>query len=313
MEFRHVGASGLVVSSIGLGTNNLGIKLDADQSRAVVHAALDAGITLIDTSDSYGRSEERLGELIAGTRDDLVLATKFGMDVRRLGGDNGEDWGARGSRRYIRRAVESSLRRLRTEWIDLYQFHKPDPGTPILETLETLDDLVREGKVRYIAHSNFSGFLTADAQWTARAHRITPFIADQSRYSLLDRGVETELIPALQHYGMSLIPHSPLAGGLLSGKYRRGQPAPADSRVAVLRQQAVLTDPTFDRLEAIERFAADRERSMLEVALGWLVAQPVVASVVVGATSPSQLSDNLAAAEWRPSAEDLAELDASTR
>src|SRR5690348_635916 len=223
MEFRRLGNSGLVVSVVGLGTNNFGMKLDLEQSRAVVHAALDEGITLFDTADSYGKSEERLGDILQGKRDDIVLATKFGSDSRRRGNDNGEDWGARGSRRYVIRAVESSLRRLQTDWIDLYQLHRPDPATPIEETLSALTDLVRDGKVRYLGNSNFSGWQIADAEWIARTRGYERFISAQNEYSLLSRGIEDDLVPALEEYGIGLLPYFPLANGLLTGKYRRGE------------------------------------------------------------------------------------------
>ena len=247
MEFRHLGESGLVVSVVGLGTNNFGMKLDDGESREVVHAALDAGITLFDTADSYGASERRLGASLAGHRDDVIIATKFGGDVRNRGGDNGEDWGARGSRRYIRRAVESSLRALGTDWIDLYQLHRPDPVTPIEETLSALSDLVREGKVRYLGSSNFAGWQVADAQWIARDRGHERFISAQNDYSLLNRGVEDDLVPALEHYGIGLLPFFPLANGLLTGKYRRGEPAPAGSRLAAPGREATFAAARFRR------------------------------------------------------------------
>jgi aryl-alcohol dehydrogenase-like predicted oxidoreductase len=223
-SLRRLGNSGLAVSVVGLGTNNFGMKMDLEESRAVVHAALDHGINLFDTSDSYGDSEQRLGEILQGVRDDVLIATKFGSDVRRLGQDNGTDWGARGSRRYIRRAVENSLRRLRTDWIDLYQMHRPDPATPIEETLSVLDDLVHEGKVRYLGHSNFSGWQTADAEWVARTRHLERFISAQNEYNLLERTIEADLVPALEKYEIGLLPYFPLASGLLTGKYRRASP-----------------------------------------------------------------------------------------
>jgi aryl-alcohol dehydrogenase-like predicted oxidoreductase len=313
MSFRRLGSSGLAVSVVGLGTNNLGMKLDAEQSREVVHAALDAGITLFDTADSYGDSETRLGEILQGKRDDVVIATKFGNDVRRLGQDNGLDWDARGSRRYIRRAVEASLRKLRTDWIDLYQLHKPDPQTPIEETLSALDDLVHEGKVRYLGHSNFSGFQTADAEWTARTRGLERFVSAQNEYSLLKREVEHELIPALEQYGMGMLPFFPLASGLLTGKYRRGQAAPEDSRLARWGRADALTDAAFDIVEALESYAEVRGITVLDVAIGGLAAQPAVASVIAGATSREQVMANVRAGQWQPSAADLAELDEITR
>ena len=278
----------------------------------MVHAALDHGVNLFDTSDSYGDSEERLGEILQGHRDDVLIATKFGSDVRRLGQDNGVDWGARGSRRYIRRAVENSLRRLRTDWIDLYQLHRPDPGTPIEETLSALDDLVREGKVRYLGHSNFTGWQAADAEWTARTRNLERFISAQNLYSWLQRGIETDLVPALEHYGIGLLPYFPLASGLLTGKYRRGEPAPEGSRVQAWNMEAALNDRTFDVVERLEAFAADRAITLLDVAIGGLLAQPAVSSVIAGATSPEQVAANVKAGEWRPTAEDLAEIDRIT-
>jgi aryl-alcohol dehydrogenase-like predicted oxidoreductase len=293
---------------VGLGTNNFGMKLDLEQSRAVVHAALDNGINLFDTSDSYGDSEERLGVVLEGRRDDVLIATKFGSDVRRLGQDNGLDWGARGSRRYIRRAVENSLRRLRTDWIDLYQMHRPDPETPIEETLSALDDLVHEGKVRYLGHSNFSGWQAADAEWVARSGHLERFISAQNEYSLLKRGIETDLVPGLVHYGIGLLPYFPLASGLLTGKYQRGVAAPEGSRVRAWKMESQLNDRTFDMLEGLEAFAAERSVSLLDVAIGGLAAQPAVSSVIAGATSSEQVAANVKAGEWQPSAEDLAEI-----
>jgi aryl-alcohol dehydrogenase-like predicted oxidoreductase len=281
------------------------MRLDDDGSREVVHAALDAGITLFDTADSYGASEARLGALLHGRRDDVVLATKFGGDVRRRGNDNGEDWGARGSRRYVRRAVESSLRRLRTDWIDLYQMHRPDPATPIEETLSVLDDLVHEGKVRYVGSSNFLGWQVAHAEWTARTRGLERFVSAQNEYSWLSRGLENDVVPALEEYGIGLLPYYPLANGLLTGKYRRGEEPPAGSRVAAWDQQALLTDAIFDVLEKLEAFAAERGVALLDLAIGGLAAQPTVASVIAGATSREQVERNAAAGEWRPSSADL--------
>jgi len=312
MEFRRLGESGLVVSVVGLGTNNLGMKLDDEQSREVVHAALDEGITLFDTSDSYGASEQRLGALLEGRRDDVVLATKFGSDVRNRGGDNGEDWNARGSRRYIRRAVESSLRRLRTDWIDLYQLHRPDPSTPIEETLSALSDLVREGKVRYLGSSNFTGWQVADAEWTSRTRGHERFVSAQNEYNVLKRDVEDDLVPALEQYGIGLLPFFPLASGLLSGKYRRGEAPPQGSRIQAWGRESVLTDAVFDVVERLETFARARSISLLDVAIGGLAAQPAVASVIAGATSRAQVTANAAAGTWEPSLDDLAELDELT-
>jgi aryl-alcohol dehydrogenase-like predicted oxidoreductase len=312
ISFRRLGHSGLTVSTVGLGTNNFGMKLDLAQSRAVVYAALDQGITLFDTADSYGDSEERLGESLQGKRDDVIIATKFGNDVRRSGQDNGVDWGARGSRRYIRRAVENSLRRLRTDWIDLYQMHRPDPLTPMEETLSALDDLVREGKVRYIGHSNFLGWQATEAEWVARTGHLERFISAQNDYSLLKRGIETDLVPALERYGIGLLPYFPLSSGLLTGKYRRGEAVPEGSRVQAWKMESALNDATFDVLEQLEAFAAARSVTLLDVAIGGLAAQPAVASVIAGATSPEQVAANVKAGEWQPTADDVAEIDRIT-
>ncbi|MDX6217908.1 MAG: hypothetical protein QOG99_3492, partial [Frankiales bacterium] len=287
-------------------TNNFGMKLDDEGCRAVLDAALDNGITLIDTSDSYGQSEARLGALLKGRRDDVVLATKFGSDVTRLGNDNGKDWGARGSRRYVRRAVEASLTRLQTDWIDLYQLHRPDPQTPIEETLGALDDLVHEGKIRYLGHSNFSGFQTAHAEWVARTRGFERFISAQNEYSLLKTKVETELVPALQEYGIGLLPFFPLASGLLTGKYQRGAELPEGSRLKLWGIS--VPDRDFDKVERLAGFAEQRGITLLEVAIGGLAARPSVASVIAGATSAEQVRANVQAGEWVPTAEDAAAL-----
>jgi aryl-alcohol dehydrogenase-like predicted oxidoreductase len=313
MQFRRLGNSGLVVSAVGLGTNNLGVRLDEAASKQVVDAAFDHGITLFDTADSYGHSEARLGVLLKGRRDDVVIATKFGMDTGRRGNSNGADWGARGSRRYVRRAVEASLRRLQTDWIDLYQLHQPDPATPIEETLSALNDLVREGKVRYIGSSNFKGWQVAEAEWAARTRGFERFVSAQNEYSWLNRGVESDLVPALEQYGIGLLPYFPLASGLLSGKYRRGEGAPEGSRIAAWGAESMLNDRNFDIIEALQTFAASRGVSLLDVAVGGLAAQPAVASVIAGATSAEQVATNVKAGEWEPSMVDLAELDALTR
>jgi aryl-alcohol dehydrogenase-like predicted oxidoreductase len=313
MDFRRLGNSGLVVSVVGLGTNNFGTKLDLDGSREVVNAALDEGITLFDTSDSYGASEARLGEILHGRRDDVVIATKFGSDSRRRGNDNGEDWGARGSRRYITRAVESSLRRLQTDWIDLYQLHRPDEATPIDETLSALDDLVHAGKVRYLGSSNFAGWQVAEAEWTSRTRGLERFVSAQNEYSWLERDIEADLVPALEHYGIGLLPFFPLASGLLTGKYRRGEAAPEGSRIQSWGRESVLTDATFDVIEKLEAFAAERDITLLDVAIGGLAAQPAVSSVIAGATTADQVKKNVAAGSWSPSVADLATLDELTQ
>ena len=239
-----------------------------------------------------------------------MIATKFGSD---LGGAIGPDWGARGGRRYIMRAVEASLRRLGTDWIDLYQLHWPDPATPIEETLAALDDLVRAGKVRYIGHSNLSAWQAADADWIARDRRLTRFISAQNQYSLLHREVEAELIPACQRFGLGLLPYFPLASGLLTGKYQRGAAAPTGARLSGERYANRLAEAPWDTIEALEAFARERSVTMVDVAISWLAAQPVVASVIAGATKPEQVQANVAAGLWQPSAEDLATLDELTR
>ena len=306
MAYRHLGTSGLVVSVVGLGGNNFGRRIDLEATRAVVEAALDVGVTLIDTADSYGESESFLGEILTGTRGQVVLATKFGSDLR---GALGDDHGARGSRWYVRRAIDRSLRRLRTDYIDLYQMHRPDPSTPLEETLVALTELVREGKVRYIGHSNFAAWQAADVDWTARTNGLERFAGAQNEYSLLDRRVENELVPALLRFGLGLLPYSPLANGLLSGKYHRDQPRPEGSRLAAPRYDAFLSPDRFELVEALERYAAERAVSLLDVAIGGLAARPAVSSVIAGATRPEQVRANAAAGRWTPSADDLRALD----
>ena len=306
MTYRQLGTSGLTVSVVGIGCNNFGSRMADEDVPGVVDAAIDAGVTLFDTADVYGGaggSETLLGKALKGKRDSVVLATKFGMD---MGGSNGSDWGVRGSRRYIRIAVEASLRRLQTDWIDLYQMHRPDPQTPIEETLEVLTDLVREGKVRYLGSSNFAGWQVLDADWTARTSGLEPFVSDQSEYSWLSRGVEAELVPALGHTGKGLLPYFPLASGLLTGKYRRGADAPAGSRLAAQPDRVAGAD--FDTIEALEKFAAGRGVSMLQVAVGGLASMPTVASVIAGATSVEQVRSNVEAGTWEPTDADLGEL-----
>jgi aryl-alcohol dehydrogenase-like predicted oxidoreductase len=307
MRYRSLGNSGLVVSVAGLGGNNFGRRLDADATRAVVDAAIDAGITLIDTSDTYGagRSEEILGEVLAGRRDQVVLATKFGNQNVDMG--YGPAAGAKGGRGYIMRAVEQSLRRLRTDYIDLYQIHTPDPVTPILETLTALGDLVTQGKVRYLGHSNFSGWQLADAAGVARELRTQGFVSAQNHWSLLERGAEAEVVPAALHDGLGVLPYFPLANGLLSGKVRRGVPPPEGSRLAGRRDY--ITDRKIDQVERLIGWAQQHGVTILDVAVGGLAAQPGCSSVIAGATSPEQVKANAAAASWVPSAEELAGLD----
>ncbi|MEV0727967.1 aldo/keto reductase [Polymorphospora sp. NPDC050346] len=305
MRYRRLGDSGLVVSVVGIGCNNFGRKLDAAGTKAVVDAAIDAGINLFDTADIYGNphgaSEEQLGAALRGRRDEVVVATKFGMNME---GANGADRGARGARRYIVRAVEASLRRLGTDHIDLYQMHEPDPATPIEETLSALDDLVRAGKVRYLGNSNFAGWQIADAEWTARTRNLTRFVSAQNHYNLIERDAETEVVPACERFGLGLLPFFPLASGLLSGKYRRGESAPQGTRLAEDRWARRLAAAPWDLIESLEKFAAERGRNLLDVAIGGLAARPAVTSVIAGATTPDQVRANARAGAWEPSAED---------
>jgi aryl-alcohol dehydrogenase-like predicted oxidoreductase len=311
MTYRRLGDSGLTVSTAGLGCNTFGHTLAPEGVEPLVRAALDAGVTFFDTADVYGatpgQSEELLGSALGTRRDDVVVATKFGADVRGL---NGPDWGARASRRYIRRAAEGSLRRLGTDYIDLYQLHLPDPLTPIEETLAALHELVAEGKVRYIGSSNFDAWQVTDADWTARTGALTPFISAQNRYNLLDRSAERELVPAAESAGVGILPFVPLASGLLTGKYRRGEAAPEGTRMTVLPGRLAAAD--FDTIEALERLAADWGVPLSTVALGGLAAQPAVGSVIAGARTPDQVRANVASTLWEPTLEQLAELDDAT-
>ncbi len=301
MTYRTLGTSGLMVSTVGLGCNNFGMRIDADATQHVVDAAIEAGITLFDTSDSYGDSELFLAKALGSRRDQVVIATKFGSDLR---GANGPDWDARGSRRYIRRAVERSLKRLGTDHIDLYQLHKPDPNTPIEETLAALSELVRDGLIRYIGSSNLKGWQIADAEWKSRANGTERFISAQNLYSFIERGIEDEVIPACEAYGVGMLPYFPLASGLLTGKYQRGQEPPADGRITAWGMNAMLSDRNFDIVEALTTFATERDITLLDVAMGGLAAQSTVSSVIAGATTAEQVRANAAAGLWVPSAED---------
>ena len=299
------------MSVAGLGCNNFGSRLDLDGARAVVDAAIDAGITLFDTSDTYGGgggSERALGEILGPRRDQVVLATKFGHRDVDMG--YGPAAGARGSRAYIRRAVTESLRRLRTDYIDLYQMHTPDPVTPVQETIAALHELVAEGKVRYLGHSNFSGWQLADAAHLAKADGRTPFISAQNHWSLLERAVEAEVVPAARHFGVGVLPFFPLANGLLTGKIRRGQPIPAGSRLA--GRAAYVTEKKLAKVEALITWAQEHGITILDTAIGALAARPGCASVIAGAMTPEQVKANAAASEWIPSAADLAEIDQIT-
>lgn len=308
MRYQQLGSSGLTVSAVGYGCNSFGVTLPADKVSGVVQTAIDEGITLFDTADVYGsyagEGEELLGRALRGKRDDVIIATKFGMDTK---GANGRDWGVRGSRRYINRAVDASLQRLGTDWIDLYQMHAPDPLTPIEETLSALDDLKTAGKIRYIGCSNFAAWQVVDAHWSAVTNGFEPFISAQNAYSLLDLEVEEELVPALEHLGLGLLPFYPLASGLLTGKYRRAEKPPAGSRLENRPER--IEAANFDLLEALEKFAAARELDLLEVAIGGLLAQPGVDSVISGARTSAQISANVRAGLWEPDLADLAELD----
>ena len=311
MEHRALGKSGLQVSVVGLGCNNFGMRVDAAQTQAVVRRALEEGVTLFDTADIYGgrgKSEELLGQALGERRKDAIVASKFGMPM----GDGPYMHG--GSRRYIMNAVEASLRRLGTDYIDLYQIHQPDPATRQEETLEALDSLVRAGKVRYIGCSNFAGWQLADAAWISRERGLASYISAQNLYNLLDRRVERELAPACEHYGVGILPYFPLASGFLTGKYRRGAEPPQGTRLALMRSMAgrVLTDANFATLERLEEFARSHGHSMVELATSWLAAQPQVSSVISGATSPEQVIENVKAAGWKLSPDELAEVDKLT-
>ena len=310
IEYRRLGSSGLTVSTIGLGCNNFGRSGTAaegqDGTTAVIDAAFEAGVTLFDTADIYGAerglSETLMGHSLRGKRDQIVLASKFGMD---MGGLNGPDWGARGSRRYIRLAVEASLRRLQTDWIDLYQLHVPDPLTPIEETLSTLDDLITEGKIRYIGHSNLAGWQIAEAEFTAQMNGHPKFISSQNEFSLLVRDVEEEVLPAVNAYGLGFLPFFPLYNGLFTGKFSRAG-GPADSRIMMIRRHLV-DDAPWDVIEQYQEWCDARGVSMLAATFAWLLAQPGLTSVIAGATKPEQIRQNASAAtEWQPSADEVA-------
>lgn len=311
MKERNLGPSGLRVSVVGLGCNNFGAKLDLEGSRKVIHKALDAGITLFDTADMYGGrggSEKIIGEVLGARRKDIVLATKFGWEMD----DEGRKRGA--SRRYIMSAVEDSLKRLKTDWIDLYQYHKPDALTPLEETMATLDDLVRQGKVRYVGCSNMPAWQVAKSQEIARARNMTAFISCQDEYSLVVRNVvEPQLAAAMEHYGLGLLPFFPLASGLLSGKYARGN-MPADGRLSQAQRWAdkYLNEGNWTKVEKLEAFAKARGRTLLELAFSWLACKAPVTSVIAGATTPAQVEANVKAADWQLTAEEMAEIDKIT-
>ena len=309
MDYRRLGHSGLWVSAVGIGCNNFGAKCDEATTRAVVHACLDAGITLFDTADMYGNrggSETLLGRILGHHRKDIVLASKFGLPMGEGPYLNGA------GRHYIMRAVEDSLRRLRTDHLDLYQVHRPDPATPIEETLRALDDLVRDGKVRYVGCSNFAGWQLAEAEWAARAGGTVRFISAQNEYSLVDRRIEGDLVPAANAYGVGILPYFPLANGLLTGKYQRNHAMPDGARMTErpTRAEEVLTDRNWTIAEKVADYAAARGHSLLEAAIGWLASQDHVPSVIAGATTAEQVAQNAAAADWRMTAEEIADINA---
>jgi aryl-alcohol dehydrogenase-like predicted oxidoreductase len=308
VNYRTLGKSGLEVSVVGLGCNNFGMRIDLEATRKVVDKALELGITLFDTADIYGGmggSETMLGQVLGERRKDIVLATKFGGPM--FAGVTRRN----ASRRYIVSAVEASLRRLQTDWIDLYQLHFPDPLTPMEETLGALDDVVRQGKVRYIGCSNLPAWQMADAEWIARGRGLHRFVSAQDEYSLIVRHHEAEKLPAIEAYGMGLLPYFPLACGLLTGKYKRGAAAPEGSRFSGIPGLAARysTDANWTLVEALEAFCAARQRPLLELAFSWLLARPVVSSVIAGATKPEQIEANAKAADWKLTPEDLAEID----
>jgi len=305
MELRRLGDSGLKVSEVGLGCNNFGMRIEQAAAAEVVEAALDAGINFFDTADMYGgaQSEVMLGKALGARRSEAVVATKFGLAM----GKRPDQRGA--SRRYILEAVEGSLKRLGTDYIDLYQLHRPDPDTPIEETLSALDDLVHAGKVRYIGSSGFAGWQIADADWTARAGGLTRFVTAQDHFNILERGVEKEVIPACERFNIGLLPYFPLASGLLSGKYHRGEAAGADTRLSNPRFAGnSLTDASFDRIERLSAWAAERDHSLLDLAFAWLLGHKLVPSVIAGATRPDQVKANVAAAGWRLTPDEVAEV-----
>jgi aryl-alcohol dehydrogenase-like predicted oxidoreductase len=313
VEQRNLGQSGLLVSAVGLGCNNFGGRTDFAMTKQVVHKALDLGITFFDEADTYGdprgNSETYLGQILGARRKDIVLATKFARPMDGSGRFEGA------SRRYIMAAVEASLRRLDTDWIDLYQQHQPDPATPIEETLRALEDLVCQGKVRYIGCSTLPAWQVVEAQWTARHHGLNHFVSCQEEYSLLARGLDRDMMPALEAYGLGLIPFRPLADGMLTGKYKRGMPLPIGTRLGSTPRAAgrYMNDGVWAVIDGLEGFAAEHGRSLLDLAFGWLLARPAVASVIAGATSPAQIEANVhAAAAWRLTARQMREVDRLT-
>jgi len=307
MEYCKLGKSGMKVSKLGLGANNFGWHADEQTSIAVVNHALDMGINFIDTADMYdrGRSEEFVGKAIKGKRSDVIIATKFYNKM----GEGPNDQG--GSRYYIMKAVEASLRRLQTDYIDLYQMHRPDTETPIEETLRALDDLVQVGKVRYIGCSNFAAWQLCEALWTSKVNYLHSFITCQVRYNLFERHIETELVPCCREYGIGVIPWGPLAGGFLTGKYQQGEKAPADARLAKPHPlySQIFTDDNWNKLAKLKAFAAERGHTVGELAIAWLLAKPWISSVIAGARKIEQLSANMAAIQWKLTEGEISEVD----
>ncbi len=305
MEYRRLGKSGLKVSEIGLGTNTFGGRADEKTSIAIIEQALESGVNFIDTADIYtrGQSEEIVGKAVKGKRLQFVIATKFGYPTSVSPRERG------GSRNFVMRAIDSSLRRLNTDYIDLYYIHFPDVETPVEETLRTMDDLVRSGKVRYIGCSNFAAWQLGEARWTSRLHNLESFIAVQSRYNMLDRSIERELVPCCQTHGVGVVPWGPLASGFLTGKYHRDQEMLA--RIVNMQRSYgdVPTNANFDKLAKLETFAKERNHSVGELAIAWLLSHPWLGSVIAGATNPEQVLLNTASARWKLTAEDIAQLD----
>ena len=308
MEYRNLGSSGLRVSLVGLGCNNFGMRLEFEQTRAVVDRAFDLGITFFDTADMYGSrggSETQLGKILGHRRKDIVLASKFGMAMS----DDGTKIGA--SRRYIMSAVEDSLRRLKTDWIDLYQLHQPDPLTPLDETMQALDDLVTQGKIRYIGCSNLPSWQVVESQWLSKSTGLNRFVSCQDEYNILNRDVESELIPAMQKYGCGLLPYFPLASGLLTGKYKRTE-MPEGARLTdmpTFANRIYLTDENFDIVDRLKKFANKTGHSILELAFSWMASRPTTASIIAGATKPEQIDANVAAINWVLSQSEIDEVD----
>jgi aryl-alcohol dehydrogenase-like predicted oxidoreductase len=308
VEYRNLGKSGLKVSKVGLGCNNFGMRIDAEAARAVVSRAIDEGVTLFDTADIYGgkgASEEMLGKALGDQRRNVIVATKFGMAF------GSGPYLRGGSRRHISASVESSLKRLNTDYIDLYQIHQPDPETPQEETLEAMTDLVRAGKVRYLGCSNFEGWQVVESLWVSDVRKLAPYVSAQNEYSLLHRSVEKDLVPVCRQFGVGILPYFPLASGFLTGKYKRGAEPAKDTRLGAMKQlaQRYGTESNWDTVERLQQFAQGRGHSLLELAMSWLAANPCVSSVIAGATKPDQVAANAKAADWNLTPEELTEID----